>query len=158
MLGGLVLLGLIFLITWIMAMVISGGDAETSERLAPTTLRLGPVENRAADVAEGGPLIFPGLDTTTGERTLVLDHEGADPTTGWVLYEAFPADRDATCAVEQVRGTDRFIDCDGREISVTELSPPATGVRPIVEDRQRLVLDLRALTTPTTVSPTTSTP
>lgn len=151
--GGIVVLGLIGLVTWVMAAIISGGDAETSERLAPTTLRLGSVENRAADVAEDGPLILPGLNTTSGERTLVLDHEGTDPATGWIIYYAYPADRDLTCPVEQIRGTDRFVDCNDRELHVTELAPPESGVRPIVENRERLLLDLSSVTTPDDDSP-----
>lgn len=147
-LAGLVVIVLLGLVTWAMAAIISSGDAVTSERLAPSTLRLGSVENRARDVAEDGPLLFPGLATTDGERSLVLDHEGDDPATGWVVYLAHPADRDPSCPVEQIRGTDRFVDCDGRELHVTELAPPASGVRPIVENRERLLLDLRSITTP----------
>ena len=50
------------------------------------------------------------------------------------MYWAFPADRPAGCLVEQIPGTDRFTDCDGREIGVEELAP-AAGVLPIVENR-----------------------
>jgi hypothetical protein len=145
--AGLAVLVLIGLLTWGMAAYISRGDVETSERLAPSTLNLGSVEARAAEVAEDGPIIIPGLNTTVGERTLVLDHEGNLAADGWVVYYAFPADRDATCPVDQIRGTARFVDCDGRELDVTELAPPTSGVRPVVESRERLVIDLRGVTT-----------
>lgn len=146
-LGGLAFFAVLGLLTWGMAAVISSGGTETSERLVPGTLELGSVENRARDVAEDGPLLFPGLNTTSGERSLVLDHEGDDPASGWIVYYAYPADRDASCPVEQVRGTDRFVDCDGRELHVSELSPPESGVRPVVENRERLSLDLRSIVT-----------
>ena len=65
---------------------------------------------------------------------------------GWRVYWAFPADREPTCVVEQVVGTRNFVDCDGRTIVVTELSPPDEGVFPRVDDRTTLVVDLRAAT------------
>jgi hypothetical protein len=148
-LGGLAVLALLGAFTWAMAAYISGGEAtETSERLAPRTIELGRVENRAADIAENGPLLFPGLNTTMGERSIVLDHEGADPANGWVVYYAHPADRPMSCAIEQVIGTDRFVDCEGRDLHVTDLAPPDDGVRPVVFDRERLELDLSGITTP----------
>lgn len=144
-LGGLAVLALIALATWLIAAAISGGAADTTERLAPPTLDLGSVVERAEDVALNGPLLFPGLNTTSGERSLVVYHEGADPASGWIVYYAYPADRDPGCAVEQVPGTASFTDCDGRRIDVADLAPPESGVRPIVENRERLLLDLRSI-------------
>jgi hypothetical protein len=142
--GGLLVLAAIMGVTWLIAAYISGGGAESTERLAPSTFEVGDVDSIAESVAEDGPILFPGLNTTTGERTLVLDHQGANPAEGWRVYWAYPADRDASCAVRQVQGTARFIDCEDRELDVTELAP-GEGVRPIVENRQRLSLDLRAV-------------
>ncbi len=144
-LGGLFVLVAIGLATWAMAAVISSGTTETSERLAPSRIPLGSVVNRAADVAREGPLLFPGLNTTRGERSLVLYHRGAEPETGWVVYAAHPADRPADCAVDQIRGSRTFIDCDGREIDVTDLAPPDLGIFPVVENREALYLDLSGL-------------
>ena len=146
--GGILVLAAIMGATWLVAAYISGGGAESSERLVPTVFEIGNVESIAATVAEDGPILFPGLDTTTGRRTLVLDHQGTDPARGWRVYWAFPADRDSSCHVRQVEGTTRFTDCDGRQLDVTELSPP-DDVRPIVENRSRLSIDLRASTGPT---------
>lgn len=148
-LGGLAVLALIAVATWLIAAAISGGAAETTERLAPPTLDLGSVVERAEDVAANGPLLLPGLNTTSGERSLVLFHEGRDPASGWIVYYAYPDDRGADCTVEQVQGTASFIDCDGRTLDVADLAPPESGVRPIVENRERLLLDLRSITTPT---------
>ncbi len=142
--GGLLVLAAIMGVTWLIAAYISGGGAESTERLAPSTFEVGDVDSIAESVAEDGPILFPGLNTTTGERTLVLDHQGANTAEGWRVYWAYPADRDASCAVRQVQGTARFIDCEDRELDVTELAP-GEGVRPIVENRQRLSLDLRAV-------------
>lgn len=141
-LGGFVVLLLIFAATWGMAAWISRGGAESTSRLAPTEFTVGDVSNVADEIVESGPVLYPGLNTTTGERTLVLNHTGDDPTREWRVYWAYPADRDPSCAVEQVRHSDRFTDCDGREIDVTDLAPPE-DVCPVVENRERLSIDLR---------------
>ena len=140
--GGFALLLLIFGATWGIAAWISRGGAESSSRLTPTELPLGDVESVAETIGESGPVLFPGLDTTSGERTLVLNHTGDDPTRGWRVYWAYPADADPSCAVQQVRHSDRFTDCDGRQIGVEELASPV-GVCPVVEDREDLSINLR---------------
>ena len=141
-LGGIVVLALIFLSTWLIAVLVSGGDNAT-ERLAPTEFRVGPVEQVADEIEESGPIVFPDLNTTSGTRTLVLDHEGSDPTRGWVVYWGFRAGGDPLCDVTQVEATSTFIDCTGARFEVTELAPPE-GVRPRVDDRTTLTIDLRA--------------
>ena len=141
--GGAVALAAIFAVIWGISAWISRGGAESTERLAPSVLRVGDVASVSEEIAESGPLLFPGLNTTSGERTLVLDHRGTDPTRGWRVYWAHPVDRPPSCAVAQVEGTDRFTDCDGRTITVDELAPPQ-GACPIVEDREDLSLGLRA--------------
>ena len=145
-LGGIAFLVVLALFTWGIAAWISRDGAEPTERLAPTTIPLGSVQNAAAEVAENGPIIFPGLNTTTGERTLVLDHQGDDPTRGWQVYYAYPVGR-PDCPVEQVVGTREFVDCDGGRLDVTELSPPESGVNPVVENQRTLSLDLTGITT-----------
>lgn len=140
--GGAALIAAILGLTWAVAAWISRGGAESTERLAPTTFDIGSVEAVAEEIAEDGPLLFPDLHTTAGERTLVLDHEGTDVTQGWRVYWAFPADADSSCLVEQVRGTDRFVDCNGREIGVTDLEVPTTAC-PIVEARETISVGLR---------------
>jgi len=144
--AGIFGLAAIGLFTWGIAAYISRGGAETSDRLAPTTLEVGSVQNVADIVEEDGPVLFPGLNTTTGARTIVLDHEGDDPTRGWRIYYAYPADQDADCAVEQVVGTRSFIDCNGNTIDVADLSPPPPGVNPIVEDQRKLIISLVGVT------------
>lgn len=148
--GGIAVIGLILLFTWGLAAFISRGGAESTERLAPTVFEVGNVESIADSVAADGPLLFPGLNTTTGARSLVLDHDGGDPARGWIVYAGYPADRDASCSVEQVRGTSAFTDCDGRRLDVSDLAPPERGVFPVVEDRTVLSIDLRGAAPATT--------
>lgn len=145
-LAGAAVLAMIGLFTWGMAAYISRGGAEGSERLAPSTFRVGNVENLAESIAEHGPLFFPELGTAIGTRSIVVNHTGDDPADNWRVYWAFPADRPATCIVEQVPDTSDFVDCEGRTIDVTQLAPPDRGVFPIVEDGETLVIDLRGAT------------
>lgn len=142
-LGGAALLAAIFGVTWVIAAFISGGGADSTERLAPSVFEVGSVVALAEEVAEDGPLFLRGFDPATdGERSIVVDHEGDDATRGWRVYWAYPADEAPTCLVEQEPGTDRFTDCNGREVGVDDLAP-AAGVLPIVEDRATLTVDLR---------------
>lgn len=145
-LGGLLVFAAIGGFTWAIAAYISGGEAGTSDRLAPSVFTIGAVESLAETIAEDGPLLFPELGTAIGTRSIVVDHQGDVPADGWRVYWAYPADRDPTCVVEQVVGTSDFVDCDGRTVDVTELSPPDEGVFPVVEDRTILTIDVRGAT------------
>ncbi len=147
MLGGIAFFVVLALVMWGIAAWISGGGADVSDRLTPSRFEVATVQSAAQIVEEDGPIIFPGLNTTTGERTLVLDHEGTDPTRGWRIYYAYPAGRPG-CTVEQVVGTRNFIDCDGATITVADLSPPDSGVFPVVENQRVLYIDLAGVTTP----------
>ncbi len=143
-LGGLAVIVVIALSTWGIAAYISSGGAQTNERLAPSTFRVSTVETAANLVADQGPILLPGLNTTSGDRSMVLDHEGDDPATGWRVYFAYPAGSDQSCPVSQVVGTRQFVDCDGITLDVTELSPPPPGINPIVENGV-LSIDLRGV-------------
>jgi hypothetical protein len=145
-LGGIVAFAAMAGFTWAIAAYISGGNTGTTDRLAPSVFTIGQVDSLAESVAEDGPLLFPELGTAIGTRSIVVDHEGDVPADGWRVYWAYPADRDPTCIVEQVVGTSDFVDCDGRTIDVTELSPPDDGVFPAVEDRTTLIIDVRGAT------------
>jgi hypothetical protein len=143
--AGLAFIAFMALVTWGIAAWISRDGVDTSERLAPSRFPVGSVESVARIVEEDGPILFPGLATTSGERTLVLDHEGDDPTRGWRVFYAYPVGR-PDCPVQQVVGTRDFIDCDGDTIDVADLSPPESGVNPVVENQELLLIDLTGVT------------
>ncbi len=149
--GGIVVLSAIAGFLWLMAAYISSGSVDSSERLAPSTFPVGNVDFLAELVAEEGPLFFPELGTPVGARSIVVDHQGDDPASGWRVYWAHPADRDAGCVVTQIVGTETFTDCEGRTVTVTDLAPPDAGVRPVVYDASRLEIDLRGTTATTTI-------
>jgi hypothetical protein len=140
-LGGIAFFAVLFGLLWIFAALISGDD-EAVTNLVPDRFEVGPVTAIARSIDDDGPILFPGLGPESGDRTLVLMHDGDDPETGWVVYFAHPADRDLTCRVDQVEGTDRFVDCDGRELSVEDLAPPP-GIFPLVLGGTTLYIDLQ---------------
>jgi hypothetical protein len=147
--GGIVVLAMIGGFTWAIAAYISSGGSDTTERLAPSTFTIGNVESLAATVAEEGPLLFPELGTAIGTRSIVVDHTGDIAADNWRVYWAYPADRDPSCVVEQIPRTAQFVDCEGRTIDVSQLSPPDAGVRPRVQNRRVLIIDLRGVTADT---------
>lgn len=149
---GLCFIAVLGLVLWGIAAVMSGEQVQTTT-LTPDRLKVGDVRKWAESIDEDGPVLFPGLGTTTGTRTIVLDHDGDNPERGWTIHYAYPADRDESCAIDQIPGTDTFSDCDGRTLAVPDLAPPTGGEFPIIEDRTMLYIDLgdRPLDATTTV-------
>jgi hypothetical protein len=47
--------------------------------------------------------------------------------------------------VTQIPSTREFTDCDGRTVAVEDLQPP-NNVRPVVENKSTLFIDLRGIT------------
>ena len=154
-LGGIAFFVVFFAGLWLVANVIND-RADPGSELANKVFEVGKVKDIARAVDEGGPLLFPDLKSADGVRSIVLDHEGADPAAGWQVYYAYPADRDATCLVTHVAGTRKYTDCANRTLDVEDLALPG-DVRPVVENRTTLSIDLRGVTTPGS-STTTSAP
>ena len=145
-LGGALIIAAILAATWGIAAWNSAGGTKPTGRLAPTMFKVGRVESVADTISETGPILFPGLNTTSGERTLVLDHEGSDAAHGWHAYWAYPADAEPTCGVTQIKETERFTDCTGRQLAVDELALPE-GVCPLVDNDTTLYINLRCTAT-----------
>ena len=145
-LGGIVFFVLFFAGLWVVAGTINN-RADPTDAVANKVFEVGKVEPLAKSVAKDGPLLFPDLKSPDGVRSIVLDHTGNDPAVGWRVYYGYPADRDATCLVTHEQGSREFTDCEGRTLTVDDLQLPA-AVRPIVENRKTLYVDLRGVTTP----------
>ena len=149
-LGGLAFFAVFFGGLWVAAKVING-RAEPGSRIANTVFEVGKVKDIAKAIDEGGPLLFPDLKSTDGVRSIVLDHEGGDPATGWQVYYAYPADRTAACLVTHVPDSRKYTDCEGRSLTVQQLAPPV-DVRPVVENKKTLSIDLRGVTSGVTTT------
>jgi hypothetical protein len=140
--GGIAFFAVIALILWGIAALVSRNGSGATANLASTVFRPGSVERYAAIIDEDGPVLFPDLLGTDGDKSIVLDHSGTDPMHNWSIYLGHPADRPITCKVTQVRHTSRFTDCDGRTIEVGQLARPPQGVAPVVSADGILTLDL----------------
>lgn len=139
--GGILFFAALFGVTWLMA-EFATNRAEVEVRTGDRTFVVGNVEDIAEAVATDGPILYPDLRDSTGKRSIVIEHNGSDPAKGWQVYYAYPADRDESCLVTQIAKTHTFTDCDGRTLSVEQLMPPM-DVRPIVENKTTLLIDLR---------------
>lgn len=107
------------------------------------TFVVGSVVDVAESVAQDGPVMYPDLRDSNGTRSIVIEHFGDEPTKGWQVYFAYPADKDPTCLVTQIKRTHTFVDCDGRTVNSDQLQPPPDA-RPIVENGTTLLIDLDA--------------
>ena len=145
-LAGIAFFAAMFGLTWLVAAYISD-NGERITNLGDATFKIGSVERWSKSVAEDGPILYPDLRDPDGTRAIVVDHQGDDPATGWRVFYTYPADRDASCQVEQIKKTRTFVDCDGRNLDIEDLARP-TDVRPIVENQQTLYIDLRQTDTP----------
>ena len=143
-LGGIAFFVVFFGGLWVAARVIND-RAEPGSRIANSVFEVGKVKDIARAIEDGGPLLFPDLKSVDGVRSIVLDHEGSDAATGWQVYYAYPADRTADCLVTHVPDTRTYTDCAGRTLQVTQLAPPV-DVRPVVENKKTLSIDLRGIT------------
>jgi len=140
--GGLAFFVLLFGVTWLFADRATD-NRKREVRTGDYTFRVGPVDEMADIVNRDGPILYPDLRDTAYERTIVVDHTGDDPTRGWQVYYAYPADRGPECLVSHLEGTRSFVDCEERTLAVELLHRPIDA-RPVVENRSNLLIDLRA--------------
>ena len=146
--GGIVFFAALFGVTWLMA-TYATNKTEVTTATGDRTFVVGQVADIAESIAENGPVLYPDLRDPLGKRSIVIEHNGTDVTKGWQVYYAYPADRTDACLVTQIQKTHSFTDCEGRTLTVEQLMPP-TDVRPIVENKTTLLIDLRGTMNPVT--------
>ena len=146
--GGIVFFAALFGVTWLMATYVTN-KTEVTTATGDRTFVVGQVADIAESIAENGPVLYPDLRDPLGKRSIVIEHNGTDVAKGWQVYYAYPADRTDACLVTQIQKTHSFTDCEGRTLTVEQLMPP-TDVRPIVENKTTLLIDLRATMNPVT--------
>jgi hypothetical protein len=148
--AGIGFFALLGLFMWGIAALSSNGDS--SDLLANRTFSPGRASAYASSIAANGPIIFPDLLGTDGDKTIVLDHTGDDPKTGFAIYLAHPADRPVSCKITQTPGTRTFTDCDGRTLDPSQLAAPPEGVSPVVSKDGILDLIVTVAATTTTTA------
>jgi len=146
--GGIVFFAALFGVTWLMATYVTN-KTEVITATGDRTFVVGQVADIAKSLSESGPVLYPDLRDPLGKRSIVIEHNGTDVSKGWQVYYAYPADRTDDCLVTQIQKTHSFTDCEGRTLTVEQLMPP-TDVRPIVENKTTLLIDLRGTMNPVT--------
>ena len=146
--GGIVFFAALFGVTWLMATYVTN-NTEVTTATGDRTFVVGEVADIAKSISESGTVLYPDLRDPLGKRSIVIEHNGTDVAKGWQVYYAYPADRTDACLVTQIEKTHTFTDCEGRTLSVEQLMPP-TDVRPIVENKSTLLIDLRGTMNPVT--------
>jgi hypothetical protein len=137
-LAGIGFFVVIGLLLWGVAAIIANSGDETTERFSRSFQDIGSRDRVAASIEADGPIILQ--DLVGDDDNIVLDYTQSG---GFQIYLAHPADLDATCQIEQVRGTRRFTDCQGRTLTPEDLAIVPEGVKLINNDGM-LTLDLTA--------------
>jgi hypothetical protein len=87
----------------------AGEDSRLQVNLGDDEFNLGRADKRAQEVAERGPLLFPGL-LGADRGYIVVTHLGANPLKGWHAFDAVPAGQPVTCAVRWLADQARLVD------------------------------------------------
>jgi len=91
---------------------LGGGGGQAEVELGQPVFSPGPADDIATAIADAGPLLLP--DAARGDRDLILQHLGDDPTDGWAAFAARPEGADRGCFVEWQPGQRTFVDsCEG---------------------------------------------
>jgi hypothetical protein len=159
-LGGLAFFVVLGLVLWGVAALVSGGGSSVRVDLGENVFRPGEAADLAKEVAEDGPILFPGLVGQAGARAIGVYHVGTDSATGWKVYSLVPPGGPASCVLDLDRASRQLVDraCSGRRYPAD-----GTGLDPVpwtVDGDGVLVIDLTPEGEPgrgtTTVAPATS--
>lgn len=90
-------------------------DPEVARAVADETFAVGEAERLAAQISDGGPLLFQDPLEQGGDgrgRDIYVEHQGDDPQEGWSAVEVATAG--TGCRLELDRGTRRYrMPCPG---------------------------------------------
>jgi hypothetical protein len=153
-LAGLVFFALLGLAVWGIAAWMSHTSAPSGKvesNLGEDTFNMGSAKDRAEEVAQRGPLLFPGL-INADQGYIVVNHKGTDSVGGWVAFAAVPPNQGVQCAVQWNASTQQFQDpCTGAAFPADGTG--LTHYRVFVNGDSELVIDLGRGSSPTTTSP-----
>ena len=140
--AGLVFFAVVGLAIWGVAAWTShrAGPGRVEVNLGEDTFNMGPAKDRADEVAERGPLLFPGL-LAADQGYIVVNHAGTDDLAGWKAFAAVPPGSSIECAVQWLTDARQFQDpCTG-----TAYPPDGAGLtayRVEISPDRELVIDL----------------
>jgi hypothetical protein len=137
---GLVLGLVLVLVLFIVAIPSLTESGKVEVRLGPERFDAGPAADRAAEIADSGPILLP--DVAGNDRDVFVQHVGDDPLRGWFVFDARRVDagRECTLVWQTDRGT--FVDPCGGE-SVGPQGEGLTQYAVEVTDQGQVVVDFR---------------
>jgi len=137
--AGLVFFAVLGLAIWGVAAWTSHTNGVQSN-LGEDTFNMGSARDRAQEVAERGPLLFPGL-VAADQGYIVVNHAGTDELAGWKAFAAVPPGSRIDCAVQWVADTRQFQDpCTGTSYPAD--GKGLTAYRVEITPERELVIDL----------------
>lgn len=109
--GIVVGVGLVLLL-FVVAIPSLTESGKVQVRLGSDTYDAGPAKSRAANIEQGGPLLFS--DVSSGNRDIWLQHVGEDVETGWSAFDARRPGQPRNCTLTWRTDSNDFRDpCDG---------------------------------------------
>jgi hypothetical protein len=110
--SGLVVGLVLVLVVFVLAIPSLTESGEVEVQLGPERFDAGPSDDRAAEVAERGPILL--ADVAGRDRDVYVQHVGDDPSTGWFVFAARQPDASRDCTLEWRAEQTEFVDpCDG---------------------------------------------
>ena len=117
----------------------SGGNVEVN--LGDSDFRDLDAGRISAEIADGGPILFS--DVAGGDRDLILQHLGDDPTIGWLAFEARRPGDARDCFFEWQVDTETFVNtCD--ETDVVDASGTGLNQYPVRVENGEVRVDINA--------------
>jgi hypothetical protein len=109
-------------------------------KLGPERFDAGPADDRAAEVAERGPILL--ADVAGNQRDVFLQHVGSDASTGWLAFDARRPGAIRDCTLEWQVERSAFVDpCDGSVVDAQGEGLAQYSVE--VSDDRHVIVDLR---------------
>ncbi|HEY1117450.1 MAG TPA: hypothetical protein VGE43_07075 [Acidimicrobiales bacterium] len=139
-----VAVGLLLVLTWVVAQAANRGDVEI--RLGDDRFDAGQASAiaKTIDQGDGLPILYSDL---IGEgRNLLVQHLGDDPEEGWIAFGAWVPE-DPSCTIDFTDDRDGLEDCDGRE---QPLDGEGLRAYPTTVEDGRVYVDINELSTSTT--------
>lgn len=150
--GGVALGLVLILVLFIVAIPKLTESGTVKVKMGVDTYDAGPAKDRARNIADSGPLLFP--DVSSGQRDIYLQHLGTDPTTGWLAFDARLPGQPRNCTLQWKADQQHFQDpCNGTVVPADGQGLVAYTVT--VDKGGDVIIDLRGDggTTTTTAAP-----
>lgn len=139
--SGLVLGLVLVLVLFIVAIPSLTESGKVEVQLGPERFDAGPAVDRAAEIAERGPILLP--DVAGNDRDVYVQHIGDDPLTGWLVFDARKPPAGRACTLEWQRDSGQFVNpCDDAVVDATGEGLTQYPVE--VTDDGQVVVDLRS--------------